>query len=64
MRNCMIDGKRKGKVNCEFIAYVAKTRFHSQLDSFREVILTSFSLDDKSSGRGVLIFTQMNVLVL
>lgn len=60
----MIDGKRKGKMNCEFIAYVAKTWFHSQLDSFREVILTSFSLDDKSSGRGVLIFTQMNALVL
>ena len=60
----MIDGKRKGKMNYELIAYVPKTRFLSKRDSFREVILTSLSSDEKSSGRGLLIFTHMNILVL
>lgn len=64
MRNFMIDGKRKGKMNNEFIDDVAKTKLHSPLGSFREVILTSFTSDEKSSGRLVLIFPQMNVLVL
>ena len=46
MRNFMIDAKRKGKMNYEFIDSVAKTRFHCQLYySFGKVTeVTDFSI--------------------